>query len=263
MIGCLGAIFARKSVRGIARRRWRPSRRSRRGPTSWRSTRRSCSGCRRRPFGSGSPGRRCTPGRGAASCCGTRPWCWGTRREERRCRRCGRCWRMTRRSFAGRALFAHPFGIPFPHTALIPRNRQRIIDEIRDLVLTQWLPRPMLVAKAQQFDFVGQALLPAAEPLRPHLRELVRNIGRELVKDLEPGPLAELMARGLAGAVDSDKVRPFLAEAVRRVREQGWLAPLVREWAGRFSTWAETPACRVMIQGRLEGAAENYAGDSW
>ena len=26
--------------------------------------------------------------------------------------------------FAVRALFVHPFGIPFPHTALIPRNRR-------------------------------------------------------------------------------------------------------------------------------------------
>src|SRR5205085_8793527 len=32
--------------------------------------------------------------------------------------------------FAVRALFAHPFGIPFPHSALIPRNRRRIVAEI-------------------------------------------------------------------------------------------------------------------------------------
>src|SRR3954469_1631315 len=62
--------------------------------------------------------------------------------------------------FAVRALFAHPFGIPFPHTAIIPRNRVRLIGEIRKLVLNEWLPRPVLVRKVSDFDFVGHALLP-------------------------------------------------------------------------------------------------------
>ena len=51
--------------------------------------------------------------------------------------------------FAVRALFAHPFGIPFPHTALIPRNRRRLIGEIRNLVLQQWLPRSVLIDKVK------------------------------------------------------------------------------------------------------------------
>src|SRR5262245_46613360 len=45
--------------------------------------------------------------------------------------------------FAVRALFTHPFGIPFPHSALIPRNRRRIEAELRNLVENEWLPRPM------------------------------------------------------------------------------------------------------------------------
>src|SRR4029077_6173445 len=46
--------------------------------------------------------------------------------------------------FAVRALFTHPFGIPFPHSALIPRNRKRIVAELRGLVENEWLPKPML-----------------------------------------------------------------------------------------------------------------------
>src|SRR5712691_5267653 len=62
--------------------------------------------------------------------------------------------------FAVRALFAHPFGIPFPHSALIPRNRQRIVGEIRSLVEHEWLPKTMLQAHITSFDFVGDLLLP-------------------------------------------------------------------------------------------------------
>src|SRR5438477_3110611 len=62
--------------------------------------------------------------------------------------------------FAVRALFVHPFGIPFPHTAIIPRNRLRIVREIRTLVEHEWLPRSLLTAKVEGFDFVGSGLLP-------------------------------------------------------------------------------------------------------
>src|SRR5690242_19259994 len=46
--------------------------------------------------------------------------------------------------FAVRALFAHPLGVPLPHTALIPRNRKRLTAEVRKLVVNEWLPRDVL-----------------------------------------------------------------------------------------------------------------------
>src|SRR5436305_9807520 len=64
--------------------------------------------------------------------------------------------------FAVRALFTHPFGIPFPHSALIPRNRKRTVSELRSLVENEWLPKPMLLGRINSFDFVGDLLMPFA-----------------------------------------------------------------------------------------------------
>src|SRR5438876_280957 len=77
--------------------------------------------------------------------------------------------------FAVRALFVHPLGLPFPHSALIPRNRVRIIREIRNLLLTEWLPLSLLRERVSAFDFVG-AGLPLAERLRPRFNELMRDL---------------------------------------------------------------------------------------
>src|SRR5262249_9000163 len=92
--------------------------------------------------------------------------------------------------FAVRALFVHPFGIPFPHTALIPRNRRRIVAEISHLVQHEWLPRSLLVGKIAKFDFVGSGLLPVLEPLKPHLREVLRSVIRDALARLSPEGLA-------------------------------------------------------------------------
>src|SRR4029077_7936300 len=85
--------------------------------------------------------------------------------------------------FAVRALFVHPFGIPFPHTALIPRNRPRIVAKIRELVQNEWLRQSLLAAKHQPFAFGCTGLLPLLEPMKPHLRELLTNAARDLLKD--------------------------------------------------------------------------------
>jgi uncharacterized membrane-anchored protein YjiN (DUF445 family) len=160
--------------------------------------------------------------------------------------------------FAVRALFTHPFGIPFPHTALIPRNRDRITREVRNLVLKEWLPLSLLRSKVEAFDFVGQGLLPVMGPVRSHLRDLFRTIGRELLAGVDPRAAATLLARGLAGVAEGPRLVPFLADLARQAREKGWLEPLVRELVRRLQQWADLPESRRQIRLRLDHAAAAY-----
>ncbi len=165
--------------------------------------------------------------------------------------------------FAVRALFVHPFGIPFPHTALIPRNRQRIVQEIRQLVQHEWLPPSLLKSKVASFDFVGSGLMPVVEPLKPHLRELLRSAGVDVLDDVSPQQLALFLARGLAGSVDAARIGPFLEDLARRAREQGWLEPLLREWLLRLEIWADSAHSQATIHRHLAEAAGAYRDRGW
>jgi uncharacterized membrane-anchored protein YjiN (DUF445 family) len=165
--------------------------------------------------------------------------------------------------FAVRALFVHPFGIPFPHTALIPRNRPRIVAKIRELVQNEWLPQSLLTAKIQAFDFVGAGLLPILEPLKPRLRDLLATAAVDLLCQASPAKLASFLARGAAQAVEPDKIGPTLANLVARAREQHWLEPLLREWIRKLQEWAELPQSKETIHRRLELAAGSYRDRGW
>jgi uncharacterized membrane-anchored protein YjiN (DUF445 family) len=165
--------------------------------------------------------------------------------------------------FAVRALFVHPFGIPFPHTALIPRNRPRIIREIRELVQNEWLPRSLLTAKVEAFDFVGDGLLPIVGPLKSHLREVIRSVARDVLDETSPHALAGFLGRGLAGSIDADRVGPFLADLANRAREQRWLQPLLHEWVKRLEAWASSAQSRETIRLRLQQIAEAYRERGW
>jgi uncharacterized membrane-anchored protein YjiN (DUF445 family) len=165
--------------------------------------------------------------------------------------------------FAVRALFDHPFGIPFPHTAIIPRNRQRIVQEIRGLVEKEWLPPSLLVGKVEGFDFVGAGLLPLARSLRPRLRELIRSVARDILAGVEPPALAGFLARAVAGSIDPEKVGPVLADLTARAREQRWLEPLLREWVAKLHQWSERPESRLTIRTQLQQAADAYREKGW
>jgi uncharacterized membrane-anchored protein YjiN (DUF445 family) len=165
--------------------------------------------------------------------------------------------------FAVRALFVHPFGIPFPHTALIPRNRPRIVAKIRELVQHEWLPQSLLTTKIQSFDFVGAGLLPILEPMKPHLRDMLASAARDLLRDASPARLATFLAQGAAQAVDPDKIGPTLGNLIARAREQQWLEPLLREWIRKLQDWAALPQSKEMIHQRLEFAAGSYRERGW
>ncbi len=66
--------------------------------------------------------------------------------------------------FAVTALFRHPLGIPIPHTAIIPQNKDRIADTMAEFLRSNFLTpivvarrmRDMNVARAAG-DFLGEA----------------------------------------------------------------------------------------------------------
>lgn len=59
--------------------------------------------------------------------------------------------------FAVVALFRHPLGIPIPHTALIPSNKDKIGVNLGNFVSDEFLIREKLEVKIDHFDFATKA----------------------------------------------------------------------------------------------------------
>ena len=54
--------------------------------------------------------------------------------------------------FAVSALFRHPLGLPIPHTAIIPRNKDRLGRNLADFICRNFLSTPKLLVKIKTFD---------------------------------------------------------------------------------------------------------------
>src|SRR5690349_10633783 len=161
--------------------------------------------------------------------------------------------------FAVRALFTHPLGITiFPHTALIPRNRARIVREISNLVQNEWLTKEMMLNRIDAFDFVGDGLLSLVAALKPKLRPVLRTVAREVLTEASPQDLAGFLSQAATHSLDAREVAPFLAEVLHRVREGGLIEPFLREVISRFQHWAGSAENREAIHRHLKQAAGAY-----
>lgn len=60
--------------------------------------------------------------------------------------------------FAVVALFRHPLGIPIPHTALLPKNRQRITTGLVSIVENNLLNKSSIINKVHEFQVIKKLL---------------------------------------------------------------------------------------------------------
>jgi len=57
--------------------------------------------------------------------------------------------------FAVSALFRHPLGLPIPHTAVIPKNKDRIGKNLGEFIEEHFFPPEIISAKLAQMDIAG------------------------------------------------------------------------------------------------------------
>jgi uncharacterized membrane-anchored protein YjiN (DUF445 family) len=97
--------------------------------------------------------------------------------------------------FAVVALFRHPLGLPIPHTAIIPANKDRIGAKLAGFIVDNFLSTQQVLAKLAQFD-------PATR--------LARWLSDPLQAAALGGHAVAVARHGLA-AFDDERVRAFLA----------------------------------------------------
>lgn len=100
--------------------------------------------------------------------------------------------------FAVVALFRHPLGLPIPHTAIIPANKDRIGANLAGFICNNFLSTAQVLSKLKEFDAAARLADWLASPA--HARTL--------------GDHAVTVVRYGLGALDDTRVRDFFGRAV-------------------------------------------------
>ena len=119
--------------------------------------------------------------------------------------------------FAVVALFRHPMGIPIPHTAIIPRRKDEIGENLAAFVAEHFLHPDVVRIKLQSANLASKTAKWLDSPA-----------GHERVLDL-----GLRMVRWLLGALHEERVRSFIGRVGSRQLAKVELAPLL----GRTLDW--------------------------
>ena len=144
--------------------------------------------------------------------------------------------------FAVTALFRHPLGLPIPHTAIIPENKDRIADTMAAFLRENFLT-PAVVARRMSGMNVAKATgeFLAASPERGGVDERSRitsgaaELLAEVLESLDPDRLGNQVRSGLAAQLAKLDVAPLagrmIESAMTDKRHQPLIDGFVR-WAG-------------------------------
>lgn len=156
--------------------------------------------------------------------------------------------------FAVTAIFRRPLGLPIPHTAVIPRNKERIADALGDFVAVNFLAPDVMAARLKDQDLasaLGRQLADPATARRiadgaadalPAIidlldDEVVADFMRRQIADLSrDARLSAMIGRGLKLLTEHGRHQPVLDAALR----EGWRALEEHEPAIRAQVRART-----------------------
>jgi uncharacterized membrane-anchored protein YjiN (DUF445 family) len=139
--------------------------------------------------------------------------------------------------FAVTALFRHPLGLPIPHTAIIPRNKDRIGDTLASFLRDNFLTPSVVARRMRNVDVAGGiGRFLANPPPEGRLREGASRLFANLLEALDEERLGGMVKGAVAARLRALDVSPLLgktlAAAITEERHVPMLDSMVT-WVGR------------------------------
>ena len=174
--------------------------------------------------------------------------------------------------FAVTALFRHPLGLPVPHTAIIPRNKDRIGDNLALFLRANFLLPAVVARRMARLDVASAAGRVLASPPREgalgtgagklavtlleslddeRLGQMFKAAAAERLRQVEVAPLAGQL---LAAAMAEGRHRPVLNGAILWVgqtldQNEAMFRQMISERAGSVLRWTgldETLSTKIL-----------------
>ena len=164
--------------------------------------------------------------------------------------------------FAVTALFRRPMGLPIPHTALIPNNKDRVGDALSDFVEENFLTADALSAKVREAELPLWLARQGVEPGKAE--EVSAWIGERaasVVEDLDPEEAEQFIRTQVMDRLAEPEWGPPLGRLLEGYIADGKARPLeddLIEWAhGKILSME--PTVVTAIDERMPGWAPRFA----
>jgi uncharacterized membrane-anchored protein YjiN (DUF445 family) len=166
--------------------------------------------------------------------------------------------------FAVTALFRHPLGLPIPHTAIVPRNKDRIGDTLANFLRDNFLIPGVVARRMRRLDVAGAAGRWLANPKgagEGRLRRGASRLAADMLGSLDQERLGGMVRTTLAQRLRALEISPLLGNALAAAIADQRHIPLldgIVKWAAKVLE-ANEPVVRAMVHDRA-GSLMRWTG---
>ena len=140
--------------------------------------------------------------------------------------------------FAVTALFRRPLGLPIPHTAIIPENKDRIADTMAQFLRENFLTPAVVGRRLGAMNLaqaVGSYLADPRAARDSRIRAGAGELAIEVLESLDPERLGTQVRAGIKSQLDKLDIAPLLGGMLQAMIADGRHRPLIDKiirWAG-------------------------------
>jgi len=146
--------------------------------------------------------------------------------------------------FAVTALFRHPMGIPIPHTALLPKNRDRMITALISMLEKDWLTKESIKEKIKQINFTDKLIqIAEIELASVTLKRRISLILNEIISFVNIEKIAPFIEKELKKYLHTLKVEKILESIItqalnRKLDEKAlnYILTEIEKWMSKEET---------------------------
>ena len=141
--------------------------------------------------------------------------------------------------FAVTALFRHPLGLPIPHTAIVPRNKERIGDTLAVFLRTNFLIPHVIARRMRRLDVAGAIarwLTDPPEGAGGRFRQGASRLVAQVLEGLDPARLGGMVKGAVGARLTETEVAPLAGQLLTAAMREGRHQPLIDgaiRWAAR------------------------------
>jgi len=155
--------------------------------------------------------------------------------------------------FAVTALFRHPLGLPIPHTAIIPRNKNRIGDTLALFLKDNFLTASVVARRLRTVDVAGAiGRFLTNPPGEGRLRQGAARLISDILEALDQERLGGMVKGAVATRMKALDVSPLLGQSLEAAITEERHVPILDSivvWVGRTLD-ANEDLIRDMVQKR-------------
>jgi uncharacterized membrane-anchored protein YjiN (DUF445 family) len=139
--------------------------------------------------------------------------------------------------FAVTALFRHPLGLPIPHTAIIPRNKDRIGETLAAFLRENFLIPSVVARRMRSVDVAGAIGRFLANPApEGRMREGASRLLADLLESLDQERLGGMVKAAISARIQTIEIAPLLGKSLEAAMTEERHVPIldaIVTWAGR------------------------------